>query len=66
MAVVKLELGKEAFAKGRSFGETGPYEQLWGTVHFATDPGNPLNQVITDLELAPCGRERRVHSSADF
>ncbi len=34
--------------------------------HFALDPTEPLNQVITDIDLAPRGDDGRVHFSADF
>lgn len=66
MAVTRLEFTKKPFAGGRSFGSTGPYELLDGAVHFAMDPRNPLNQVITDIDLAQRGEDGRVHASADF
>jgi len=51
---------------GRSFGQVGAYEQVEGTVHFALDPDNPLNQVITDLMIARRGENGQVHCFADF
>ena len=54
MAVTRIEIkDREPYAGGKTFGETGAYEQLDGTVHFAVDPANPANSLITDLELAP-------------
>ena len=66
MALTKLEFTCQAFEEGRRFGDTGPYEILQGTAHFALDPDLPHNQVITDLELAPRAEDGRVHFSTDF
>ena len=66
MALTKLDYTSEPFEDGRSFGETGPYEFLQGTAHFALDPDLPHNQVITDLELAPRSDDGLVHFSTDF
>ena len=44
----------------------GAYEQLDGTVHFAVNPSNPANGLITDLELAPRNSSGLVEFSADF
>ena len=53
-------------ADGQSFGATGPYEKLTGTVEFALDPSNPRNARIVDLKLAPRGNDGRVHFSSDI
>ena len=53
MAVTKLDVTAHPFDNGREFGKTRAYEELTGTAYFAIDPENPLNQVITDLDLAP-------------
>ena len=66
MALIRLELTTTPFEEGRAFGNTGPYELLEGTAHFGVEPANPLNQVITDLELAPVAEDGLVHFSADF
>src|SRR5690242_19745995 len=65
MSVVRLDLGERPFAGGRAFGEAGPYTELSGEVEFAVDPRHPLNQVITDLALAPTSSDGKVHFSAD-
>ena len=39
--------------EGTTFGAVGAYEQLDGTAYGEIDPGNPLNAIIQDLELAP-------------
>lgn len=67
MAVESLEIrGRESIANGASFGDAGPYERLVGTVRFAADPHDAGNANITDLHLAPCGDDGRIHFSADF
>ena len=38
---------------GASFGSVGQYEQLDGTAYGEIDPRDPLNAIITDIELAP-------------
>jgi hypothetical protein len=38
---------------GASFGNVGQYEQLTGVAYGEVDPKDPLNAVITDIELAP-------------
>jgi hypothetical protein len=39
---VRLDIQRrEPFAVGVSFGDTGPYERLLGSAHFAIDPPRP-------------------------
>jgi hypothetical protein len=45
---------------------TGPYEVLKGTVYFEVDPGDPANEVITDLALAPRNGLGCVEFSSEF
>ena len=67
MSVTALEISSKApFAGGASFGETGSYEQLDGTVRFAVNPDHPDNALITDLTLVPRSRSGKVTFSADF
>ncbi len=67
MAVVKLDISNQSnFAQGEAFGDVGQYEVLEGTAHFAVDPRNERNQVITDLELAPRDADGKVGYSAHF
>ena len=53
-------------AGGRSFGSTGPYEQIVGKLYFAIDPANKRNVVITDLGKAPKNAAGRIEMSADL
>ena len=67
MAVVSLEVkARNILAGGKPFGEAGPYEQIRGKLNFAVDPKHPDHQVITDIGLAPTGKDGMVHFSADF
>jgi hypothetical protein len=51
---------------GQSFGQTGAYEKIAGTLRFAADPMHPLHQRITDIGLAPKNADGRVEFSGDF
>src|SRR3954470_6973385 len=53
-------------AGGQSFGPTGPYEKLTGTIEFALDTKDKHNKPIVDLEYAPRGSDGRVHFSSDL
>src|SRR5262245_25298802 len=53
-------------AGGRSFGSTGPYEQIVGKLYFAIDPANKRNLVITDLDKAPKNAAGKIEMSADL
>ena len=67
MAVTSIEIKERSpYAEGMTFGATGAYEQLEGTVYFAIDPVDPANSLITDLELAPRNGAGLVEFSADF
>src|SRR6516164_5614971 len=57
---------REVVADGMSFGDTGPYEKLRGSVFFEVDPNNPRNAVVFDLDKAPRNKEGLVEFSADF
>ncbi|HEV2389079.1 MAG TPA: alpha/beta hydrolase domain-containing protein [Candidatus Acidoferrales bacterium] len=51
---------------GKSWGGSGSYEKLSGTVYFAVDPSNPHNRQIVDLDKAPRNAKGKVEFSADF
>jgi hypothetical protein len=51
---------------GQPFGDSGPYERLAGSIHFAFDPRNPANAKIVDLSRAPVRADGRVGATADF
>ncbi len=65
--LTRVEIATRAdVLNGKSFGNVGPYEKLWGTAHFAVDPSNPRNRVIADIDLAPRNREGKIEFSADL
>ena len=50
---------------GMSFGTVGPYETLIGRASGEVDPNDPLNAVITDVQLAPRNSRGMVEYSMD-
>jgi hypothetical protein len=67
MAVLSLDIAERGpVANGKSFGDSGPYEAIRGTLSFGVDPRRPDHQVITDIELAPTDDQGHVRFSADF
>jgi hypothetical protein len=67
MAVTALEIHqRQPILGGVSFGDTGAYEKIAGTIHFAHDPSHPRHRDVTDLARAPRNAHGRVESSADF
>jgi hypothetical protein len=65
--VARVEIQSRAdVLEGRSFGLAGPYEKLIGKVYFAVDPGNPINQIICDIDKAPRNSEGKVEFSSDL
>jgi len=51
---------------GQSFGDSGPYEKITGTIRFSVDPESRANQAIVDLGLAPREADGSVAASANF
>jgi hypothetical protein len=62
---VRLDIERrEPFAGGGSFGNTGPYERLFGKAHFAIDPDEKGPPSIVDLDLAPRNAQGLVEFAA--
>src|SRR5687767_1433941 len=57
--VVRVDVARRA-----DLGASG-YEKIVGTVHFAVDPRQPVNQAVADLDRAP-KTAGRVEFSADL
>ena len=53
-------------ADGKTFGSTGAYEKLAGTIEFALDPADPHNKSVVDLQHAAKGPDGKVHFTADL
>ena len=65
--VVRVEVQSRAdVLDGKPFGATGPYEKLTGKIHFAIDPDNSANRIITDIDKAPRNAAGKVEFSSDF
>ena len=67
MTVIEVETtGREAYADGRGFGDTGTYERIDGVLTFAVDPNNRANRPIVDLNLGPRDAAGQVQFRSDF
>ena len=65
--VVRVDVERrDDVADGRSYGHAGAYERIAGRIHYAVDPANPANRIVTDIEYAPANSAGRVEFSADF
>src|SRR5947208_6621119 len=65
--ITKVQINSRALAfGGASFGTVGQYETLRGVVFGEVDPNDPLNEVITDIKLAPRNARGMVEYNVDF
>jgi Alpha/beta hydrolase domain len=65
--VTRVEItARRDVAGGRSFGSTGPYDQLVGKLYFSIDPANKRNRVIADLDKAQKNAAGKLEMSADL
>ena len=65
--ITKLQINSRAVAYGgASFGSVGQYETLRGVAFGEVDPHDPLNEVITDIKLAPRNARGMVEYNMDF
>lgn len=63
--VLHVEVDSQAVVlEGRSFGEDGAYEVLWGRITFGVDPANPMNARIENGFLLPDDRARVLDRAA--
>lgn len=62
---VEIELQSEVLG-GQKFGLAGAYEAITGKLHFAVQPANSANRIITDIDLAPRNAHGNVEFSSDF
>ena len=51
---------------GKSWGLSGPYEKMIGTMYFEVDPSNSANEIIVDIEHAPTNAQGNVEFAANF
>src|SRR5690349_14042062 len=65
--ITKIEITSRAAAfGGASFGTVGQYETIRGVAFGEVDPNDTLNQVITDIKLAPRNARGMVEYNMDF
>lgn len=65
--ITKIQINSRAIAfGGASFGAVGQYETLRGVAFGELDPDDPLNEVITDIKLAPRNARGMVEYNMDF
>jgi hypothetical protein len=65
--ITKIRIDSRALAfGGASFGSVGQYETLRGVAFGEVDPDDPLNEVITDIKLAPRNSRGKVEYNMDF
>src|SRR5262245_12958825 len=65
--IVRFEVAsRQEVLNGRAVGLASSFERITGKVHFAVDPRNAANQIITDINLAPRNSRGEVEFSADF
>lgn len=60
------EKSRAAVLDGKTWGDGGAYEQIYGRARFEIDPEVPLNQSIVDLHLAPRNERGCVECQADI
>jgi hypothetical protein len=64
--VVRFEIrSTRPVSGGRSFGSTGPYDEVTGRLYFAVNPLDRANRLVVDLDKAPRDASGRVEFSAD-
>jgi Alpha/beta hydrolase domain len=65
--ITQIQITSRAVAYGgASFGSVGQYETLRGVAFGEVDPNDPLNEVITDIKLAPRNARGMVEYNMDF
>src|SRR2546427_9776485 len=65
--ITRIQINSRAVAfGGASFGAVGQYETLRGVAFGEVDPHDPLNEVITDIKLAPRNARGMVEYNMDF
>src|SRR5262245_42737310 len=63
---IVIERRESPAYKGQPFKDAGPYERLTGHAYGELDPKDPLNAVITDIQLAPRNARGMVEYAATF
>jgi hypothetical protein len=65
--IVKVVVTKtESHSNGKTFGDAGEYERIYGQAYGEVDPNNALNSIIQDIRLAPKNARGMVEYVTDF
>ena len=65
--VTRIEITTRSdVANGQPYGLAGGFERIAGTIHFAVDPDNLANQIVTDIAFAPRNSDGKVEFHSDF
>jgi hypothetical protein len=65
--ITSIQINSRVLAYGgASFGSVGQYETLRGVAFGEVNPNDPLNEVITDIKLAPRNARGMVEYNMDF
>src|SRR5213592_2117961 len=65
--LLRIELSERSdVLAGKAFGAAGPYERLVGKAYFAVDPKLAANQIVSDIDKAPCNENGLVEFSSDI
>ncbi|MDP4223710.1 MAG: alpha/beta hydrolase domain-containing protein [Bacteroidota bacterium] len=56
----------EPYLNGKTFGNAGSYVRITGKIYGEIDPGNPLNGIIQDIQLAPGNEKGFVEYVSDY
>ena len=64
--VLSVDIAERVRVEDVSFGETGAYEQIVGTITFGFDPDDPKNAVIVNLDRAPRNAQGLVEATGDL
>ena len=67
MPVAAIDIvSRRPYTNGRTFGDTGAYDRIDGTITFAVDPTSEVNVPIVDLALAPTDEDSNVRFRSEY
>jgi hypothetical protein len=65
--ITRIEIiSTEVYDGARKFGEAGEYMRITGWAYGEVDPGNSLNSIIQDIQLAPRNARGKVEYTSQF
>jgi len=64
--ITRIVIDHREAAGSQSYGEAGRYERIAGHAYGEIDPRDPLNAIVTDIQLAPRNARGMVEYAATF